>query len=427
MSLPILQRIARAVLKGLRVDLDHGGWISTTSPWNFWQTHQGARGGRNEVVYACVQAYARTIAQLPGHHIRTADDGFDETLKGTPLQRVMRKPNSYQTRSDFLLNLVSSLLYEGNAYILAGRDARFEITSLHLVPPHACSPYVADGQVFYHVSPDQITGMGGGMLVPARDVGHVRLHTPTDPLRGETPLYAASLAISINNNIAGHQSKFFENMSRPSGVLETDHQLNAEQTAALRQRWDEQSQGLNSGGVPILGWGIKWKPLSLNSVDAQLIDAFKLSVERIAAAYGVPLPIVGVLDGATYNNVHNLLSFWKANGLGFVIEHIEQTITALFDLPDGERLELDTNRLMRLDELTEMDALTKGVTGGVLAPNEARKRKGLKPVDGGDMPRVQQQMVPLDYEPPEPTPAPEPQPEPEADEDEMRQAIESAA
>lgn len=384
--------------KGWVRDLDHGGIVSTSWPLNYWQTGQSANAGTNEVVYACVQAYARTIAQLPGKHMRRNSEGYEEEVTDSPLAKVMGKPNSYQTRSDLLLNATSSLLYDGNAYILAIRNQRFEIEELHLMPPHACNPIVSKGEIFYHVSPDKVSGIENAMIAPARDVGHIRLNTPHDPLIGETPVYAASTSVAINRLISGHQSKFFENMSRPSGILETDEKLKPEQVAELRKRWEEQSTGLNSGKVPILSWGIKWKPMSLNSVDAQLIEAQKMSVERIASVYGVPLPIIGVLDDATYSNVHNLINFWKANGLGFVLEHIEQNIAVLFGLPPGERFELDTKRLLRTDMVARIDALTKGITGGLYAPNEGRKEEGLPPVDGGDMPRVQQQMVPLDHE-----------------------------
>jgi hypothetical protein len=68
-----------------------------------------------------------------------------------------------------------------------------------------------------------------------------------------------------------------------------------------------------------------------------------------------------------------------------------------------------------------MEALAKGVQGGVLTPNDARKREGLSPVDGGDEAFMQRQMVPVNLlgdlaaadlkklkEPPPPPPAPVP-------------------
>lgn len=413
------QWLAKSIVR----DIDHGGWIDVASAWNYWQSGQYSSNGVNNVVYACVQAYAQTIAQLPAEHLRKDAEGYKKELMDSAVARVMRRPNHYQTRSDFLLNLVHSLLFDGNAYALAERRGG-AIVALHLVSPGACNPHVADGEIFYHVSPGDPSGLPP-MLVPARDVLHVRMHTPHDPLRGESPIYAAALAIKVNTNAMGHTSKFFEQMSRPSGILTTPEKLTAEQTQALRQRWEEMSAGVNSGKVPILGWGFDWKPLSLSATDAQLIEALKFSVEDIARAYRTPLPLIGVLDQSSYNNVHNLLGFWKASGLGFVIEHIEQALAVLFDLPANERVELDTDNLLRTDLVSRIDAVTRGITGGLYSPNEARKSEGLPKVEGGDMPRVQQQMVPLDYE--EPKQLPTPAHDPEYGDEQMRAIIESAA
>lgn len=409
--------VTRMFSKSLRPDLDHGGWLDTSWPWNYWQSDYSAKAGLNNVVYSCVQAYAQTIAQLPSEHLRERDDGGYDKLRNTPAYRVLKKPNNYQTRSDFLLNAVYSLLYEGNAYAIAIRNNRGEPVELHLVPPRSVSPMVADGEVFYHMALNEIVGTDTSVLAPARDVLHIKLLTPDDPLRGQTPIYAAAMAINVNNATMGHQAAFFDNMSRPSGILTTDEKLTPEQTQALRDRWEEVSKGIKSGKVPILSWGIKWQSLSLNSVDSQLIEALKFSVKDIARAFRVPLPLIGEEEGASYNNVYNLLSFWKASGLGFVIEHIEQAMTAFFRLPDTEHIELDTDSLLRTDMKGRYEAITKGITGGLLAPNEGRRMEGLPAVEGGDEPRVQQQMVPLNYEPPEPAPAPAPEPEPEGDEE----------
>ena len=42
-----------------------------------------------------------------------------------------------------------------------------------------------------------------------------------------------------------------------------------------------------------------------------------------------------------------------------------------------------------------IEALARGVQGGIFAPNEARQQEGLDAVEFGDEPRVQQQVVPL--------------------------------
>jgi hypothetical protein len=62
--------------------------------------------------------------------------------------------------------------------------------------------------------------------------------------------------------------------------------------------------------------------------------------------------------------------------------------------PD-EYCEFDTAALLRSDQKDRIDALVRGVQGGVFSPNEARNQEGYDNVPYGDEPRVQQQVVPL--------------------------------
>lgn len=389
--------------------------IPKTAPWNWWQMDMQFNRGRNGVVYSCVQAYAQTIAQLPFQHKRNLPSGGTELITSSALSRILRKPNAYQSRSDFLLNLVASLFYEGNAYALPFRNDRGEVDSLHLVHPKKCSPLVVpeSGEIFYQATLEDVAGeQTTRVLVPQRDMMHIRLYCPDHPLVGETPIVAAAASISVNDSIEMKQSAFFANMSRPSGVLTTDEKLGSKEVQELRERWEQMSQGINTGHVPILSWGLKWQPLSLSDKDAQLVDSLKMSVEDIARVFRVPLPIVGSTENTTYDNVQNLLQFWKSSGLGFVLNHIEVAYADFFRLnekPD-QFTEFDMDALMRADLLTRVDALTKGITGGLYAPNEARSKENLPAVKGGEKPLVQQQMVPVGYEPPTPAPPADPPP-----------------
>ena len=350
-------------------------------------------------VEACVSAYAQTVAQLPGLHFRVRPDGGRDLRPDSALSSVLRAPNGYQTRSDFMLNLVRALQFHGNAYALASRDDRSEIAELHLLDPRGVTPmiYPEDGEIFYRIALSPILqAYGAPLIVPERDILHVKLHTSaSDPLRGETPIRAAAAAIAANEAISGHQAVFYDNMSRPSGVLQTDQKLTAEQTRELRDRWEEMSRGLNSGRVPILSSGLTWRQMGLSADDAQMVQAFRMSVEDIARAFRVPLPLVNILEGATYTNTEHLMRFWLASGLGFLLEHIELAFDRLFGLAPGEYLEFDTDRLLRTDFAARMTALGEAVSKGVYAPNEARLKEDLPAVPGGDVPRVQQQMVPI--------------------------------
>ena len=59
-----------------------------------------------------------------------------------------------------------------------------------------------------------------------------------------------------------------------------------------------------------------------------------------------------------------------------------------------------------------IEGYVRGVQGGIFAPNEVRELEGYAPVEAGDEPRMQQQMMPLSWEPPAAAPQP-PQPPPQ--------------
>ena len=391
--------IAGLVGKAFTLDRDHGGWIDTSWGWNYWQQNLSARTGINGVVYTCIQAYAKTIAQMPIRHKRKKPSGGMVQITNSSAAKVFRKLNNYQTRSDFLLNLVDSLLYDGNAYCIVERDARFEIVALHPISPYDITPYVVDGERFYHLAPNELANLGGAVLAPARDVLHIKLNVDETQLRGKSPILAAAPSIAANNAIKGHQANFFENMSRPSGILTSEEKLTTEQTQMMRDRWDEMTKGINSGKVPILSWGFKWQPLSLSSTDSQLIESLKLSTKDIAAIFGVPMQLIGENDGATYNNVHTLMMNWKAQSLGFYVNHIELALADLFRLVEPDEVELDMNELLRTDIQTRYDAYQKAVTASWLSPNEIRRMENLDEVEGGEMPLKQMQDVPLNQRP----------------------------
>jgi HK97 family phage portal protein len=208
------------------------------------------------------------------------------------------------------------------------------------------------------------------------------------------------------------QVMFYLNQARPSFMLETDEKLTADQTAELRRLWNLQTQGENAGGTPILTWGLKAKPVATTAADAQLAEMLKLSDQNVALAFRMPLQVLGV-GGAPFASTELLMQSWIASGLGFALNHIEEAFGLLFGLkglPD-EYLELDTKALLRSAYKDRIEGLARGVISGIYSPDEARAEEDLPAVAGGhgEMPRVQQQVVPLSYgtdmKPPEPAAA----------------------
>jgi len=334
---------------------------------------------------------------VPGDHWRTNDKGGRDRVTNSALARIIKKPNDYQSISDFLLNLTRGLYSSaGEAFALAIRNDRNEIAEVHLM--RNGRPLIAeDGSVFYALSGNEIVERRFDLSapIPARDVLHVRLHTPRHPLKGEGPIMAAALDMAMSGAALNQQVAFYLNQARPSFMLETDQQLTATQTKELRERWDEQTKGENAGGTPILAWGLKAKPVTTSANDGQLAELLKMTEQNIALAFRVPLQVFG-LGNTTFASTEAMMSAWRASGLGFALNHIEEALGQLFNLkgvPD-EYVEFDTKALLRSSFKEMIEALSNG-TRRVMAPNEARKFLDLPEKDGGDQLFVQMQDIPL--------------------------------
>jgi HK97 family phage portal protein len=399
-----------------------GGCIPAGSPWNYWQCDiDPVSGSSSSIVEACVWAYVRAIAQLPGYHKRELSNGGTETVTTSALSRLLRSPNSYQTPSDFLVHLIRSLLLNGNSYWIAQRNERAEVTALHWTDPRACRvrEIMVQGQsfseVFYEISTnplfqfDSILGRTS-LVVPARDVLHIKLATPQHPLVGVTWLKALDMEMAASGAMQAAATTFATNMSRPSGILTSDLQLSKPQVDELRAKWNEQVSGINSGGVAILNQNVKFQPLTISNQDSQIVDQRKLNDQAVAAVFGVPLILLGVNNTATQKSSEAVMAEWLAAGLGWMINHIEQAFDSFIGLDmvaaGREWTEYDTKVLLRSAFKERIEAEARAVQAGIKTPNEARRDEGLRDKEHGDDLYMQQQMVAIGTAPPTASPAP---------------------
>lgn len=396
------------------------GVIDRSWDIGWWQAGKNPiDAGSNAVVEACVQRIATAVSQMPLQHYKLAEDGTKNIVKGSNVMRVMRAPNPTTTGIEFLYNALRSLYLDGNFYAYCIRNARTEITEMWLLNPKSVNAYrlPESGDIVYSIGDQRYTpaNFDPTFFVPARNMLHVKLACLDNPLKGVPPIQYAAAQVGANNSIAQKTLTFFQNQGVPSGVLQTDLALNQDQTKRLRDAWDAQSQGFNAGKTPILSSGLKWQQVSMSSQDAQLIEANNMTVEGITSVFGVPLALVNSMKQATYNNTEQLISHWLATGLGWTVSHIEQSLEKLFELSADEQIDLDEKILLRANFKERIEALGTAIQQGIYTPNEVRKFEGLSPMEGGDKPYLQQQMVPLGETPVLNQPGPADTKEPAAD------------
>lgn len=353
-------------------------------------------------VYSCMSLISSDVGKLRVRLVEMDANGVWNETDSPSFSPVLRKPNRYQTRIQFFEYWLASKLLTGNAYILKQRDNRGVVVALYVLDPNRVRVSVTpDGDVWYQLGSDNLTGIGQGVSAPASEIIHDRMATFFHPLVGLSPIMACGLAATQGLNIQKNASRLFGNDSRPSGVLTSPTTIPNETAKRLQDDWQANFAGENYGKVAVLGSGLEYKAMTITPTDAQMIEQLKWTAEDVCTAFRVPAYMIGKGNEPTYNNAEVRTQHYYAQCLQSHIESIELLLDeGLGLLKPGERqtkgAEFDLDDLLRMDSATQVKTLAEGVRGGLYAPNEARSKMNLKPVKGGNSPYLQHQDYSLE-------------------------------
>jgi HK97 family phage portal protein len=355
-------------------------------------------------VYACVTLIASDIGKLWPRVMRQDADGIWSPVIDSKYNALLRVPNRYQNHIQFKEWWITSKLIRGNAYALKERNRDGDVVKLYLLDPCRVQVLVApDGSIFYQLSQDNLTGiMDGGITVPASEIIHDRMNCLFHPLCGTSPIFACGAAANIGLTIQSNSSNFFGNGSNISGVLTAPGPISDSTAARAKTYWETEFTGQNAGKVAILGDGLKFEPMRMTSVDAQLIEQLKWTAEVVCSTFHVPPFKIGIGAMPTYQNAEVLNQIYYADCLQSLIEQFELCMDQGLGIGvagTGESasigIDLDLDGLLRMDSATQYKTLGEGVGAGIVSPNEARRKLDLPPTRGGSTPYMQQQNYSL--------------------------------
>ena len=234
------------------------------------------------------------------------------------------------------------------------------------------TPLVADdGSVYYRLAADHLSQLDESITVPASEIIHDRMVCLWHPLVGVSPIYACGMSATMGNRIQGNSTKFFDNMSRPSGALSAPGTISDETAGRIKKAWEENYGGPNFGRLAVLGDGLKYEAMTIPAGEAQLIEQLKWTVEDVARCFHVPLFKLGGPEPVRVS-VESLNQTYYSDCLQTLIESVEACLDDGLALPGGYHTEFDLDGLMRMDTATRYDTKSKAIQGGWMSPNEAR-------------------------------------------------------
>ncbi|HUC70393.1 MAG TPA: phage portal protein [Stellaceae bacterium] len=359
---------------------------------------------RYVAVMTCVAILAEDIAKLPVRMMRRLPNGGKEQVANHFLARLLRHPNAWQTRFEFMEMMMASVVLRGNAWAVILRDANGFPTQLVPLHPDRVTLFEAPGgEWFWVVTRQGLHEMAVlrdmPVMIHSDDMLHIRWLQTWHSLLGTHRVALMRETIGLGMAQEQYATRLMGSGARPGGVLQTDRKLSEEAFERLRDGFNQNYAGLrNAGRTAILEEGLKWQPLAMTAEQAEALKSREFQLEDVGRGFGVPrhrlgLPIErGDLVQLQQLYLNTTLTAWA-----------ERWVPKFEDLGelDGQKLfvEFDYSHFLKADLQTRLTAMRTGVVGMVYTPNEARLGEDLGAVEGGDTLYQPVNVAPIGYVP----------------------------
>ncbi len=334
--------------------------------------------------FACARVVAETVASLPLHLYRRLDDHNSERAKDLPLYNVLAKrPNSWQTRYEWVEQMCLHLGFYGNSYQLKVAGDRGSVDQIYALHPAGMKvDQLADRSLAY-----TYTDPATGRKAAYRDdqIMHVRWLS-FDGINGEVPVELGRDAIGLARSLEQYAASFYRNNAQPGIILHTDQALPREVREQLRDQWESAHRGpAKAGKTAILSNGLKADTVSATNQESQLAELWMQSLLAICRIWRMPPHMIQELGRATWGNLQSEMVSFEKFTIGPWLRRIEGAIERDV-LPEDSDLyaEFLVEGLLRGDITTRYQAYEVAIRNGWLTPEEVRMKENLGPMPEGD-------------------------------------------
>lgn len=322
--------------------------------------------------YAALELISNSIAQLP---ILVKKN--NKINKNHPINLLFK--DGLISKYNLIKMLISDVILHGNAYCYIERAK--DGTPINLVycehgtvnivynqkkqELYYQIPFIKKGNIescnVIHLFKDSNNGIQGrGLITYANQV--IKLSQATD--KAARNYYASGCALQGALTIKGARK----------GAKEQARQAFAN------------THGDKGSGLVILDDDMSYQQLSSNANDSQMLEARSFNVAEIARFFNINPILLGDKSGASYNSIELAnIEFVTHTLMPYVAMMQDEFNRKLVKPSENEiTIDIDETWLMKGDQKTTAEYLTKLTSSGIMTINEARNHLGLIPVEGGD-------------------------------------------
>ena len=346
------------------------------------------------VVYAIIDQISSSLASLPLNPYMTDGSGRTVDKNHDQYKLLKRYPGYGLSPFEWKKQMLVHALGWGNGLSEIVRDPTTSRPLGYKIihPSMVKSVEVVDGMPLY-----DIEGYAKPLLW--QNVIHVRAMSSGEywsksPLR----VHAETISAALSRN--EYSASMMRNGGFIKGIIKVPTWLEDKQSKAIRDSWGNLYGGVqNAGKTPVLEGGTEFQNVSIDPVDAQLVETMNFTVEELARIYLIPPHKVGHLAKSSFSNIEQQS-----------IEYVQDCLTP-WAVRFEQALDLKVFRFSEVDHFTkfELNALMRGdiaartafyvqmLSHSVFSPNEVRVLEDKNPVDGGDVRFVASNLIDLKY------------------------------
>ena len=338
----------------------------------------------SDIVMQSIRCKANEFKKLQPRHIRKGSDGKEQVINNSSVAKLLKRPNSYMTQSDFLEKITILLEINKNVYIYPEYytnqvGEKVYIAMYPLRPTEVDMLVDNSGAYFYKMT----FANGYHVTLPIEDVIHWKKDYGTDEYFGgngwmdvkgvknaigyyDSMLKSIAKALNVSCNING--------LMRINSYLKDD-KMEAEMEAFKRRVEKNESS--------ILFTDLKTEYVNIPR-DVKLVDSetVKFLYENIIRANGTSLAILS----GDYTKAQK--EAYYEHALEGDIKSLGEAMTKTFftdrESSFGNEIILYPHLTNFMSMENKLTALSTGLPAGLFTINEGRALLGYPPVEGGD-------------------------------------------
>lgn len=360
--------------------------------------------------FACLKVLSETLGKLPLKLLKHNENNGVTVCRTHPLYRVLNeRPNKFMTATTFWSTVEYNRNHHGNAYVLINTKKKSNKveTSLWVLPSDCVEIWYDDAKKINDI-PDiyyRYSCTAGTFTFGSEEILHFKTSSTFDGITGMSVRERLKSTIIGNNKAQELVNQMYDNGFTAKAVVQYTSSLSDENAKEFAKGIEKFATGKYSDEelkniIPI-PLGATLTPLNIKLADNQFIEVKKYSALQIASAFGIKPYQIGDYEKSSYSSAEaQQLSFYIDTML-YIIKQYEEEISYKLlsdeEESEGYHFKFNVAVILRVDQKTQVETLSKGVSNFIYTPNEARAFLDLEAKEGGDRLLGNGASIPVEY------------------------------